>query len=266
VGAIAGGVVGGLVALIAILCLILFCLHRRKKAGKQMDEQRAELPPPVELGVTTPPQEMPTPGMGKYMPLYQHQENTLPYSGDISLHSPHSAYAQHSSGPTSPTRSTPHGSPYETGFMQPTYPQSTHAQSSSWDQYAQYSSTMDSRVSQQNYPSPVTSSHPSSAPPQEAQLYYPPPREPRYQTVGVSPVGHGGYEAMRYQDDVPQLQPPVSTMSTPTQFYVRPAAVGGEAEAGHMQRTSQDDRYNGGGVLEPQRRPKYGKFVEVGHT
>ncbi|KAJ4358023.1 uncharacterized protein N0V89_002602 [Didymosphaeria variabile] len=63
VGAIAGGVVGGLAGLILILLLVLFCLRRRKKALKVKGEknQGPSPPPPVELAATSPVQEMPSP-------------------------------------------------------------------------------------------------------------------------------------------------------------------------------------------------------------
>ncbi|XPS77663.1 hypothetical protein M3J09_009690 [Ascochyta lentis] len=259
VGAIAGGVVGGLAALIAILCLILFCLHRRK-ANKRKDGQPAELPAPVELGVTTPPQEMPAHSMGKYMPLHQQQEHASPYSGITSLHSPHSMYVQQSSVSASPPHSTPYGSPHNASYAQPAYPQNTHLRSPSWE-HTQYSSTLESRYSHQGHSSPTLSSHFSYAPPQEAQLYYPPPREPSYQPTTVSPIGYRGYSPVQHDDSTPLSQRPVSTMPTPTQFYARPALVGGEAGPGHVQPPLYDGTYDGS--LEPQKRPKYGRFVEV---
>lgn len=154
----------------------------------------------------------------------------------------------------------------QAGLIQPAYPQVTHPRSPSWDQHAQYSTTVDSRYSQQIYPSPVSPSHPSYARPQEAQLYYPPPREQTYQAASVPLAGHSGCEVMQHDGDRSALQPPppTSTMPTPTQFYARLAPVSGGGEMGYMQTTSEDGRY--GGSLEPQRRPKYGKFVEVNHT
>ncbi|KAJ4986475.1 cell wall anchored protein [Stagonosporopsis vannaccii] len=264
VGAIAGGVVGGLAALIAILCLILFCLHRKKKSKKQEQEQPAELPPPVELGVTTPPQEMPAPALGKYIPLHQQQEQYSPYSGVTALHSPHSVYAQQSALSGSPPHLTPYGSPHDASYAQPAYPQSAHARSPSWE-HAQFS-TMDTRYSQQSHPSPPSPSHPSYAPPQEAQLYYPPPRETAYQTPMVSPAGYSGYDSRQYHDSAssPLSPPPASTMPTPTQFYARPAAVPGDGQSGYAQPPTAGERY--GDSLEAQRRPRYGRFLEGDHT
>ena len=255
---------GGLAALIAILCLILFCLHRKKKSKKEKVEQPAELPPPVELDVTTPPQEMPTSGVGKYMPVHQQQEQYSPYSGVTSLHSPHSVHAQQSSVSGSPPHITPYGSPHNTSYAQPAYPQTSHPRSPSWE-HAQFSN-MDTRYSQQIHSLPTSPCHPSYAPPQEAQLYYPPPQEPGYQTPVVSPAGYGGYEPVRYHDDVssPLSPPPVSTMPTPAQFYARPAPVPGDGESGYAQPPADDGSY--GDSFEPQRRPKYGRFVEVNHT
>lgn len=189
------------------------------------------------------------------MPLYQQQELHSPYSGVTTLHSPNSVYAQHSSISGSPPHATPYGSPHtNTGYVQPAYPQSTHARTPSWE-HSQHS-TVDTRYSDRGQPSPMAPSHPSYAPPQEV-LYYPPPREAVYQTPVVSPASYGGYESAQYHDNISSpLSPPLptSTMSTPTQFYARPAPIPGEG----------DLRY--GDSLEPQRRPKYGRFVEVNHT
>lgn len=255
---------GGLAGLIVILCLILCCLHRKKKSKKEKEGQPAELPPPVELGVTVPPQELPATDMGKYMPVHQQQEQYSPYSGITSLHSPHSAYAQHSSVSGSPPHTTPHGSPYAPDYAQPAYPPTLHARSPSYE-HTQFS-TMDTRYSQQSHPSPRSPGHPSYAPPTEAQLYYPPPREATYQTPIISPPTYGGYEPVQYHDNVASSlsPPPISTMPTPTQFYVRPAAVPGDAQSGFAQPANDDGTY--GNSLEPQRKPKYGRFVEVDHT
>lgn len=83
VGAIAGGVVGGLAVLIIILCLILCCLHRKKKSKKEEEVQTVDLPPPVELGVTTAPQELPAHGIGKYMPV--HQQGSILHTRELRL-------------------------------------------------------------------------------------------------------------------------------------------------------------------------------------
>jgi hypothetical protein len=261
VGAIAGGVVGGLTVLIIILCLILCCLHRKKKSKKEEEVQTVDLPPPVELGVTTAPQELPAHGIGKYMPVHQ-QEQYSPYSGAPSLHSPHSTYAQQSSVSGSPPPVTPYGSPHDNNYPQLAYPQNTHARTPSWET-AQVSS-MDTRYSHQGQHSPMTSSLPSYAPPQEV-LYYPPPREAAYQSPMVSPASYG-YDAGQYHDggSSPLSPPPASTMPTPTQFYARPAPVPSDAETGYVYPPTQFGNY--GESLEPQRRPKYGRFVEVNHT
>lgn len=260
-GAIAGGVVGGLAALIVILCLILFCLHRRKKASREKQEQPAELPPPVELGTTTPAQEMPTAGSGKYLPLYQQQEHTSPYSGVTTLHSPHSVYAQQSSVSGSPPNLSPYGSPNNASYAEPAYPSNTHTRSTSWEN-GQYLSTVDSRYSQRGQLSPTSPSHLSYAPPKEAQLYYPPPREPMYQPLSELPASYTDHKAVQYDDSAFQPPPPVSAMPTPTQFYARPAPRSGETE--YIQPPLDDGTH--GGSVEPQRRPKYGRFVEEDYT
>lgn len=256
---------GGLAGLIAILCLILCCLHRKKRSNKEKKGQTAELPAPVELGVTLPPQEMPVPDMGKYMPLHHQQEPYSPYSGATSLHSPYSAYAQQSSISGSPPHTTPYGSPRDATFAQPIYPQTSHARSPSWE-HTQIS-TMDTRYSQRSHPSPPSPAHYSYAPPAEAQLYYPPPREPAYKTQAIPPApgAYGGYESVQHCDNVATSlsPPPVSAMPTPTQFYARPALIPGDEQTGYAQPPNDDGTY--GDSFEPQRRPKYGRFVEVDH-
>ncbi|UPX17203.1 uncharacterized protein EKO05_0007572 [Ascochyta rabiei] len=263
VGAIAGGIVGGLAALIAILSLILFCLHRRKKTEKRKDGQVFELPAPVELGVTTPAQEMPAYNMGKYIPLDQQQEHTSLYSGATLPHSPHSLYAQQSTTSASPPHSTPYGSPHNASYAQPAYPPNTHSRSPNWEQ-AQYSSTVDSWHSQQGQFSPALASHLPYAPPQEAQLYYPPPREPTYHATTSHPAGDGNRTLVQHDDKASPSPQPISTMPTPTQFYAQPVPVDGQAKPGYVQALPNEGMY--GDSLEPQRRPKYGRFVEVDHT
>jgi hypothetical protein len=130
VGAIAGGVIGGLAVLIAILCLTLFCLNRRKKAKKNGVHEAPSAPPaelannqyhPHEMSTTTnaskyvaahdraSPNELPAySGYGQthpQEPSYDHSP-----SNSQSLSQPYGYTASHSAGP--------HGSPQNTGYDQ----------------------------------------------------------------------------------------------------------------------------------------------------
>lgn len=196
---------------------------------------------------------MPTPGMGKYMRLHQQQEHSSPYSGITTLHSPYSPYAQQSSVSASPHH-TPYGSPHDASFAQPVYPPTTHTRPPSWE-HAQYS-TVDSRHSQQSRSSPTPPSHLSYAPPQEAQLYYPPPRGLSYQTPSATPGGHAGYEPVQHAEITSPPQAPVSTMPTPTQFYARLAPTSSEVGHGNMQPPPDDGVF--GGSLELRDGPNMG--------
>lgn len=225
------------------------------------------MPPPVELGVTSPPQEMPANSInnsGKYMPLQQQQELYSPYSGITTLHSPSSGYAHQSSVSGSPPHGTPYGSPHNSDYAQLAYPQSTHARTSSWE-HSQHS-TMDTRYSEAGQLSPMAPTHTAYAPPPQEVLYYPPPRDAGYQAPVVSPTSYGGYGSAQYHDNMspPLSPPPASTMPTPTQFYARPAPIPGDGNMSYVPPQTDDGRY--GDSLEPQRRPKYGRFVEVNHT
>jgi FtsZ-interacting cell division protein ZipA len=130
VGAIAGGVIGGLVVLIAILGLILFCLQRRKKAKKTGVHEAPSAPPaelannqyhPHEMSTTTnatkyvtahdrpSPNELPAySGYGQTQPQdprYNHSP-----SNSQNLSQPYGYTASHSAGPR--------GSPQDTGYNQ----------------------------------------------------------------------------------------------------------------------------------------------------
>ncbi|KAH3917053.1 hypothetical protein HBH56_051690 [Parastagonospora nodorum] len=87
IGAIAGGTIGGLVILIALLSLVLFCLYRRKKA-KKTGVHQAPSAPPAELAVSQHPYEMSTTGGSKYKSTHAHSfPNELPaYSGQAPVH------------------------------------------------------------------------------------------------------------------------------------------------------------------------------------
>ncbi|KAI4954308.1 hypothetical protein J4E91_002020 [Alternaria rosae] len=120
VAAIAGGTVGGLVALIAILCLILFCLHRRKKSLKKKEGETPSSLPPAELA-TTVPQEMADTDASKYVSMHNQADSIAlaHYPGHVQQHS-HSASHDYNSpysaqGPPSYGHAPSYTSPIEGG-------------------------------------------------------------------------------------------------------------------------------------------------------
>lgn len=109
IGAIAGGTIGGLVGLIAILSLILLCLHRRKKALKQGNKQHSS-PPPAELAVTPITHEVSSSATNKYVAVRErHASNDYAYSELEAVQSP---TARHDQGTTHAPDL--HHSPYST--------------------------------------------------------------------------------------------------------------------------------------------------------
>lgn len=165
VGAIAGGVVGGLAGLILILLLVLYCLRRHKNSRKSSEEKAQSPPPPlpVELAATSPIQEMPSPGTAKYMSLRQQPDMYAHplYSGPNSTHSrspsddcmhpiPVSPYQPQQYPATSPTIPT-YPSPYNTQQPLPSYAQQDH-----YNYNNQYTNTYDTpNYDAAAYPAPL---------------------------------------------------------------------------------------------------------------
>jgi len=290
VGAIAGGVIGGLVVLIVILSLILFCLHRRKKSLKTKEEKtNTQPPPPAELPATSPIQEMPSPGAGKYMSL--NSSNVSPgmhpaYAADHSMHSrspsndyhtPLSPYPLQQHNSHSPTAAYP--SPYNSEF-----PHHNHQQQNGYAPYSDNPTTQNpqnydpnsypqaDRQSQYSYPTPHSPSHPPFAPTQQPQVYYPPPPERTHQAHSNR---RGSPDGTQYSGDTENGPLPPSTTTTPAQFYAQPVAVrsphvmSGGASLSPTGLNGDSGFQEGGGSLrgsvDSRRRMGRGRFVEVDH-
>lgn len=298
VGAIAGGVVGGLAALIIILGLILLCLHRRKKALKANPSGRNKTPspPPAELAATTPAAEMSSPGTVKYISLQQQPDPAFHpiYSNTNSIHS------------RSPSNDYMHPvSPYQAQGFQPgspnsgTYPavgtysdHNQHVQQQPAS-YAENPNTYDPylhHTQQQTYAysSPTSPSHPPSLQHQQGQqqVYYPPPPEPS--THHLSHPSQSDRGGMGSPDSTlisaagssspaqTSTQWAGSTTHTPAQFYAQPVPIRGAnamngaglapGEEGYGQRSnSAGDAGSMRSVDTGGRRPVRGRFVEVGN-
>ncbi|KAH7377909.1 hypothetical protein DE146DRAFT_682658 [Phaeosphaeria sp. MPI-PUGE-AT-0046c] len=171
VGAIAGGTVGGLAVLIVILGLVLFCLHRRKKA-KKTGGQNVPSAPPAELDVTSIPHEMSTSGASKYVAAHERPyPNELPaYSG---LGAPNAGAEGTGQGHLS---NSPLRSPNNTGAYIPTRTSSSDAQQGTWYPQSGLSPQLSNTQRQHSCPSPTTPQHATPTLPQEPQPYYPPPQ------------------------------------------------------------------------------------------
>lgn len=277
VKAIAGGVVGGLAFLIAILSLVLFCLHRKKKARKNAGEKgAAPSPPPVELAATSPVHEMLSPGATKYMsmnappdsrghPAYSsihsrslsddHQTSTTPYppqayspTSQAAFPSPHPQYAHQSQHPNY--------QPY-TDHPSPLY--NTH--NNLYDDPSAYPPpNMSHHQRQYSYPTPVSPAQPTfqHSPPQQHQhqVYYPPPPD---RSLG-SPSN------TQYSGDTEQIPP--STTNTPAQFYapvpMHPPHAQQPGEGLRPYPREGDELSSTRGSVDSRRRPTRGRFVEVG--
>lgn len=293
VGAIAGGVVGGLVGLIIILSLILFCLHRRKKALKSKEDKgKTPTPPPAELAATSPVQELASPGTAKYISMNQPDPNLHPaYSGPNSLHSRSPSNEQGSPYPyqsTSPTTAPPFPSPYNSEFPHQNFQQNGYASyndnpnaydTQNYDPNVYPALLATSPQRQYSYPSPHSPPHPPFAPLQQTQIYYPPPPEPSSHSRSRSHPSFsdrmGSPEGTQYSGDTENGHIPPSTTNTPAQFYAQPAPPNGHhtgnGSAGHSPGgyggeggSTRDDR-SPGGSLDSRRRPVRGRFVEVDH-
>jgi hypothetical protein len=242
--AIAGGVVGGLLGIIALLCLVLFCLHRRKKAKKNQVHDSSSAPP-AELAVSEFPHEMPTPDANKYVAAHERTHPSemsgytgyalaQPHSPGYGHHSPHASESPHAYESTSPYTDGHHqGSGYGHASHSPlrspdraeTYFPSDHAahdaQQSKWDH--QPSPSDHSRQGQYPYPTPISpydTANPTGQ--QQPQVYYPPPQEPTH-GAHRSISEHGGSPAnTQYDGDARYGNTPlISTTTTPANFYAQ---------------------------------------------
>lgn len=201
VGAIAGGVVGGIVGLIVILCLILFCLHRRKKAFKEKGTENGgdvdntnppppppPPPPPAELASTVP-HEMSASDASKYVSIHNQADSVAiaQYPGYAQQHS-HSASHDYNSplsaqGPPSYGQAPPYTSPVEAPLNQispqggqfHSGPNVVHnSPSSAWGTQTDYPQSATGHEGQYSYPTPTTPRQsPNDAIQQQVPIYYP---------------------------------------------------------------------------------------------
>jgi hypothetical protein len=231
--------------LIAILGLILFCLHRRKKAKK--NGVHHPLPaPPVELPDSRFPQEMSTPNVGKYtsphpneLPAYPGFDATQSGATNYDHTSSHALHSSQAYNPASPSLNS-YGSPQSSGFMyasqspvhSPNIAEAYHpsddaaydAQQGLWTQQTAEAG----RQRQHSYPSPATPQPATHVPAQQSQTYYPPPQAANeIHSVALeqrgSPVGN------QYNGDAHYGSGhDMSTSTTPAQFYTHHGHVTGD--------------------------------------
>ncbi|CBX91793.1 hypothetical protein IAQ61_000011 [Plenodomus lingam] len=226
IAAIAGGTVGGLFGAIAIISLIIFCLHRRKKAPKNdVADQHPPTPPPAELAATAFPHEISTSTAGKYVAMHERSPN----SGATQICSQSASYEpyanQHppsyglpsSSADTNlaqPVASTQHSPHQQDGSEQFHAPNNRTAQniSPTWDQQGTISVAS---ARQHSYPTPTSPGRASlDLPIQRPPLtYYPPPESYEDRTVAQR----------QYSEGLQRQSPNTSTSTTPAQFYSLPA-------------------------------------------
>ncbi|KAF2490734.1 hypothetical protein BU16DRAFT_565668 [Lophium mytilinum] len=275
VGAIAGGAVGGLVFLIAVLLLALFCLHRHKKNLKNKPAPQAPPPPPVELPVNNPATEMSavaenpakwahSPGAQSAAPSYNHQHSPYgtPPTRPAEYHTPISGYpTQQGSYPSSPHTSYP-PQPYPPGTYPPSaYPPGTYPQGYQDQQQQQYDPQLSPNdphyaaayaQQQQHHQHRRTLSNPPYDPSRDAMAneHFPPPRSPSLAppapVTPTSATTRGGYESVNRED----YDSPPSKTNTPAHFYPQPLnvrAVSGEQRPirGRFVEV-QDDEFAGG--------------------
>lgn len=241
VGAIAGGTVGGLVVLIAILALILFCLHRRKKAKKAAG-QNVPAAPPAELDVTSIPNEMSTTNASKYVAAHERPyPNELPaYSGPSTVIAGSGNYGHTNLHASYPSQ---YGSPEETGHThlsnsplrsphntEPYFPNSD-AQQGTWYPQAGLSPQLSNTQRQHSYPTPTSPQQAMRTPSHESQTYYPPP-----QAANSRQSPHENYrgspESTPYSDEPLYRDAPAgSTSATPAHFYSPHAGNSGHGRA-----------------------------------
>jgi hypothetical protein len=219
IAAIAGGVVGGLVALAAILCLLLFCLHRRKKAGNEADVVAPPPPPPAELGTTPIPHEMSgaEDAASKYVHVHEQADR-------IALHNypgPHS-HSPSQQGPPSYGHTPPYTSPTEglhphhQEMFFPTNGAVRNSPPATWDQYPQ-------AAQGDHYPQSAQGDQYQHSATAQTQYAYPTPTSPLQSSNDhYPPNSHAGSPTgTQYSGEA---HPGISTTNTPAHFYAQPAS------------------------------------------
>jgi hypothetical protein len=247
--------------LIGILCLILFCLHRRKKTLKTKENAAAPDLPPAELG-TTVPQEMAATDVSKYVSMHD-QTNSIAlahYPGHVQQHSHSASHDLHSSYPAQVPPSYGHAPPYTSPVEGGHASQSSHggqfftegnvthnSPPAAWSTQANYPQSTQGQDSQYSYPTPTS---PRQSPhdfiQQQVPIYYPRPSDPSTRSR-ESPPSHSGNRGSpagtQYSSDGHAHN--ISTTHTPAHFYAQPSPHGSPGS--------------------DNRRPIQGRFVEEGH-
>jgi hypothetical protein len=246
IGAIAGGVVGGLAVLIIVLSLILLCLHRRKKAKNEKPEA-APVIAPAELDVGRYPHEMSTTTTAsKYVAVHEHADAHDQYNYQTSTsHHPQASNYNHNLPPDDTAQSYPSTSPHATrqhSSQHSTYShpsqsrlrsprneelffaneQAVHnGQDEQWSQQP----SRPSRQRQHSYSTPMSPQRPTNETTQQ-QVYYPPPqdslRHPQPSHHPPPPDQRGSPTSTQYSGETQHgYTPNVSTTNTPAHFYAQ---------------------------------------------
>jgi hypothetical protein len=273
VAAIAGGVVGGLVALIAILSLILFCLHQRKKALKEDKTQTGPPPPPpVELGTTVPQEMSGVSPASKYVHMHEQADPIAlsNYPGPAQLHSQSASqdynYPYSAQGPPSYGHAPPYSSPTEsehgrlphhqgnTELFIPNNGANHNLPPSLWDQQASYPQSATTAQSLYAYPTPTSPRQSPNDTIQQVPIYYPRPTDPASRSQRSHPSfsdNRGSPTGTQYSGEGQPRN--ISTMNTPAHFYAQPTSRNSPGTDDGQGRNLED------------RRPVQGRFVEDGH-
>lgn len=265
VKAIAGGVVGGLVVLIAVLGLILFCLYRYKNARKNSGEKgTATSAPPVELAATSPIHEMSSDAT-KYMSMTQQPA----FVGGASMYSRSTsnepqAYSSNSSPVPSPNYQ--HPNVYQPYSDNPSY-DPHNIQNGIYDDPSIYpppNATHHQR--QHSYPAPTSPNNPSSqhSSPQQHQQHYPPPPERSHPSNSLS--DRWSQAGTQYSVDTEYLPP--STSNTPAHFYAQPVPLypphAQSRGEGLKLYAEEGDGSSARGSVDSKQKPGKGRFLELG--
>ncbi|KAF2266706.1 hypothetical protein CC78DRAFT_123705 [Lojkania enalia] len=207
VGAIAGGIVGGLVSLIAIPCLILFCLHHRKKAIKE-EEKISSTTPPVELPTTASVHEIASPGNSHiHIRSWSSNNSTSPFPPDPyqSTTSANGSYSPYNTG-------YPNPAPYQPQSAYPSYTEGSLAYGYQFMSHNPnlYPLPAQSHQHEFSYPSPTSHFDGTSLPYPQTNL----------NSIHTCPL----YPDRTSTPEAPKLENyPLSAHPTPTQYYSQPA-------------------------------------------
>jgi hypothetical protein len=264
------------VALIAILSLILFCLHRRKKASKEGEAQTGSPPPPpAELGTTVPQEMSGASPASKYVQIHEQADPialfNYPGSAQLHLQSASHDYNYPYSGQGLPSygHAPPYSSPIEGEYNRLAHhqgnggelfiPNNSAAHNSSaatWDQQASYPQSATTAQSLYTYPTPTSPRQSPNDAIQQVSIYYPRPTDPASRSQHSHPSFSDNRDSptgTQYSGDGHTAQPRnISTTNTPAHFYAKPTS--------HQSPGAEE----GQGRNIEDRIPVQGRFVEEG--